>query len=445
MKSLHFKFYLFFFLLVCPCIKADEKLLENSLKELENASQRSKAAANQRLVERTQLLQTAEGLQKEIDALEEKKKNLIKEEKLISKQRQDALTGKNRIALEIRDFNQKFQSAKIEHNMNRPLTVIGAAGFVKELGDVSVKEFFHALTEEEKISGTSQQVEQYYVNEKQEKVKGQLVVVGNLLGYLIEEPKGMLLLSDNTFVATKSLSLSAENLKELKTVQPFGVPFDVSGGGALAYSSENPSVWLRLQDGGVVVYPILAVGLIALTIILIKFFYLSSVSGNVLVLEKKIRDSIVSNQWDDLEAFSRNKKPIVYQLAWSALQKKKELGALTDAYFEEKIYSYIPKLEKMMPTLNILGVIAPLLGLLGTVTGMIATFDVITVHGSGNPGLLSKGISEALITTKLGLMVAIPVILFHSLLSSRIEKNINDLETIANLLVPAKSPEENKL
>lgn len=445
MKSLHFKFYLFFFLLVCPCIKADEKLLENSLKELENASQRSKAAANQRLVERTQLLQTAEGLQKEIDALEEKKKNLIKEEKLISKQRQDALTGKNRIALEIRDFNQKFQSAKIEHNMNRPLTVIGAAGFVKELGDVSVKEFFHALTEEEKISGTSQQVEQYYVNEKQEKVKGQLVVVGNLLGYLIEEPNGMLLLSDNTFVATKSISLSAENLKELKTVQPFGVLFDVSGGGALAYSSENPSVWLRLQDGGVVVYPILAVGLIALIIILIKFFYLSSVSGNVLVLEKKIRDSIVSNQWDDLEAFSRNKKPIVYQLAWSALQKKKELGALTDTYFEEKIYSYIPKLEKMMPTLNILGVIAPLLGLLGTVTGMIATFDVITVHGSGNPGLLSKGISEALITTKLGLMVAIPVILFHSLLSSRIEKNINDLETIANLLVPAKSPEENKL
>jgi len=444
MKSLHFKFYLIFFLLVCPGIKAEEKLLENSLKELENASQRSKAAANQRLAERAQLLQAAEGLQKEIDALEEKKKALIKEEKLISKQRQDALTGKNRIALELREFNQKFQSAKIEHNMNRSLTVIGAAGFVKELGDVSVKEFFHALTEEEKISGTSQQVEQYYVNEKQEKVKGQLVIVGNLLGYLIDEPKGMLLLSDNTFVATKSISLSADNLKELKAVQPFGVPFDVSGGGALAYSSENPSVWLRLQDGGVVVYPILAVGLIALIIILIKFFYLSSVSGNVLVLEKKIRDSIVSNQWDDLEAFSRNKKPIVYQLAWSALQKKKEFGALTDAYFEEKIYSYIPKLEKMMPTLNILGVIAPLLGLLGTVTGMIATFDVITVHGSGNPGLLSKGISEALITTKLGLMVAIPVILFHSLLSSRIEKNINDLETIANLLVPAKSPEEKK-
>lgn len=71
---------------------------------------------------------------------------------------------------------------------------------------------------------------------------------------------------------------------------------------------------------------------------------------------------------------------------------------------------------------------------------MIATFDVITVHGSGNPGLLSKGISEALITTELGLMAAIPIILFHSLLNSRIEKNINDLEFIANLMATPKPP-----
>ncbi len=410
-----FKFVLYFIILtlsVCPSLKADDKVLENSIKELESVNQKSKAAVNQRLVERTQLFNATEVLQKEIDALEEKKKALIKEEKIISKQRQDALTGKNRIATELRDLNQKFQSAKIEHNMNRPLTVIGAAGFIKELGDISVKEYFQVLTEEEKISGVSQQVEQFYVNDKQEKVKGQLVVVGNLLGYLMEEPKGMLLLSDNTFVATKSGSLSAEELQELKSIQPFGVPFDVSGGGAIAHSADKPSVWEHLQDGGVVVYPILLVGLISCFIILVKFLYLSSVSGNVLVLEKKIRDSIALNQWDDLESFSRDKKPIILQLVWAALQKKKDLGVLTDAYFEEKIYSYIPKLEKMMPTLNILGVIAPLLGLLGTVTGMIATFDVITVHGSGNPSLLSKGISEALITTELGLMVAIPSFFF---------------------------------
>lgn len=424
-------------------LKANDKILENSIAELENASQKSKAAANQRLVERAQLLSTAEVLQKEIDALEQRKKTLIKEEQIITKQRQDALTGKNRIVTELRDFNQKLQSAKIEHNMNRPLTALGAAGFIKELGDISVKEYFQVLTEEEIASGKSQQVEQNFVNEKQEKGKGQLVVVGNLLGYLTESPTGILLLSGNTFVATNT-QLSVEDLQELKSIQPMGIKFDISGGGALVQSAENASVWLRLQDGGVVVYPILFVGLIAIFIILFKFFYLVSINSNVLLLEKKISEAVSLNQWDELESFSRNKKAIVFQLVWSAIQKKKELGVLTDSFFEEKIYSYIPNLEKMMPTLNILGVIAPLLGLLGTVTGMIATFDVITVHGSGNPGLLSKGISEALITTKLGLMVAIPIILLHSLLSSRIEKNINDLESVANLLVTPKPTAEIK-
>ncbi len=78
-----------------------------------------------------------------------------------------------------------------------------------------------------------------------------------------------------------------------------------------------------------------------------------------------------------------------------------------------------------------LAAIAPLLGLLGTVTGMINTFQAITFFGTGNPRVMSGGISEALITTMLGLAVAIPIMLAHSLLSRKVEKLIGDLEARA--------------
>ena len=444
-KIKHFIFLFAFIFYISVNIVADEKVLQASIAELNSANQKAKEAANQRMKDRTGLLSESEALQKEINLLEERKQALQKEEKLISKQTQDSLIGKNRVSLELRDFYQKFQAAKVEHNMNRKISVLGAGGFIKDFVEIAPKEYFANITNEEKSAGAVHQVQGTYVNTEQEKKQGQLVVVGNLLGFVVDEPSGLLLLSGNTFVATRGAHLKNEDLQQLKNAQPMNIPFDVTGGGALIIGPANNSVWLRLDDGGVVVYPILIVGFAAIIIILMKFIYLSGVSGNVLVLENKIREATTQNKWDDLEKFASSKKQLVYQLVISALQKKKEAGTLTEEFLEEKIFTYIPKLEKMMPTLNVLGVISPLLGLLGTVTGMIATFDVITVHGSGNPGLLSKGISEALITTELGLMAAIPIILFHSLLSSRIEKNINDLEHVANLLAtPIAKPEENK-
>ena len=78
---------------------------------------------------------------------------------------------------------------------------------------------------------------------------------------------------------------------------------------------------------------------------------------------------------------------------------------------------------------------APLLGLLGTVTGMISTFNTITIFGSGQPRLMAGGISEALLTTATGLTIAIPVLLIHSFLSSRSDKLIADTERFAATLL----------
>ena len=73
----------------------------------------------------------------------------------------------------------------------------------------------------------------------------------------------------------------------------------------------------------------------------------------------------------------------------------------------------------MLPLLKIISVVAPLLGLLGTVTGMIVTFQAITLYGAGDPKLMAGGISTALVTTVLGLCVAIPMVFLHTLVASR--------------------------
>ena len=104
---------------------------------------------------------------------------------------------------------------------------------------------------------------------------------------------------------------------------------------------------------------------------------------------------------------------------------------------QEVLLHEVPVIEKHLPTLKSLGALAPLLGLLGTVSGMISLFDVITTYGTGDPKLLAGGIAEALVTTEFGLIVAIPAILCHRMLLNIAEHIISDLEryslTVLNL------------
>jgi len=101
---------------------------------------------------------------------------------------------------------------------------------------------------------------------------------------------------------------------------------------------------------------------------------------------------------------------------------------------QESILHELPRVERGLSVLAVLGAIAPLLGLLGTVSGMIDTFRVITLFGTGDPKMMSGGISEALITTELGLAVAIPIMLFHTFLSRRVEHIVGEMEEKAVFL-----------
>jgi biopolymer transport protein ExbB len=109
-----------------------------------------------------------------------------------------------------------------------------------------------------------------------------------------------------------------------------------------------------------------------------------------------------------------------------------------ESILREAILRELPGLERFLSILAVLGAVAPLLGLLGTVTGMIDTFRAITLHGTGDPRMLSGGISEALITTELGLMVAIPIMILHTILSRRVDHIVAEMEekavTLTNIV-----------
>ncbi len=219
-----------------------------------------------------------------------------------------------------------------------------------------------------------------------------------------------------------------KSLKKFIAGESSAVYLDFSGGDAVRRLALTPSSWERLRSGGILVWPILLVGLVAFLLSLERFFFLSRVKSNTdRVMGKIVKLVEVGDFGQSLELVENRKGPVFRVLA-AGLAARKATRDVLESVLEEAILKELPRLEKFLPTLQVLAAIAPLLGLLGTVTGMINTFQVITVYGAGDPRMMSGGISEALITTKLGLTVAIPIILLHTWFARRVDVIIGDME-----------------
>ena len=187
--------------------------------------------------------------------------------------------------------------------------------------------------------------------------------------------------------------------------------------------------WLQtIKAGGVIVWPILGLALVALLIVLERLFTLQRVHHRATWLMARVGDLVRDGLWRKaVEECDRHAGAVSRVLKATLRNRQLEKSLLEDS-INEAIFAELPTLQRFIPALGVIAAVAPLLGLLGTVTGMISTFEVITEHGTGDPKLLSGGISEALVTTELGLMLAIPVLLLHSLLRRRVEHILDDME-----------------
>lgn len=189
---------------------------------------------------------------------------------------------------------------------------------------------------------------------------------------------------------------------------------DPTKGVLLSAFVQKPTLAEKVTEGGVVGYVIIGLGLIALVIAVLRILVLMGVEGKV---KKQARDLKRPSLGNPLGRVLK-----VYQDNRSIDPESMELK-LGEAMLKES-----PKLNAFIMFIKIIAVVAPLLGLLGTVTGMIQTFQAITLYGAGDPQTMAGGISQALVTTVLGLVVAIPTVFLHWLASSRARRVEDILE-----------------
>lgn len=205
-------------------------------------------------------------------------------------------------------------------------------------------------------------------------------------------------------------------------LQAFAV--DPLRGQLVALLKEKPNLRERVDQGGVIGYIIIGLGVVAFLAAIFRLIVLAGVGAKVRS-QMKNPDNPGNNPLGRvLATYSENKSASVETL-------ELKMG--------EAILKETPKLNSMQTFLKIIAAVAPLMGLLGTVTGMIVTFQMITLFGTGDPKLMAGGISQALVTTVLGLVVAIPTLFMHTLVSSRSKHIIQVLQEQAAGIIARQS------
>jgi len=196
-------------------------------------------------------------------------------------------------------------------------------------------------------------------------------------------------------------------------VQKFGVdPTGPSGGSFLAALINSPTLEERWHQGGYIGYAITVVGVIGFLIAFWRLIVLSMMSSKVNSQLKRDKASTDNPLGRVLKVHEDNPN-----MDTETLELK----------LEEAVMKETPAIENSLTLLKIISAVAPLMGLLGTVTGMIVTFQAITIFGAGDPKAMAGGISGALVTTVLGLLVAIPTVLLHTIVNGRAQRIIHVL------------------
>jgi biopolymer transport protein ExbB len=318
------------------------------------------------------------------------------------------------------------------------------AGYFPDIHDITG--MVDVIFSEINRSGQVGYVDGDYVGRDGENTSGRVLTLGkftamyndgNEVGFLKYSPESQ------RFFALSHLPSGgiARDMEKYTEGRSDVVPIDISGGAALRTISHQTSLLEQFQAGGPLVWPIALIALAVLFIVVYKFFFLNRVHGNTDKFMNEVNELAAEGEWEKCKEIVNTHKtknwPVINVIR-DGLKARREDRETLESVLQESILRELPRLEKGLAMLAVFGAVAPLLGLLGTVTGMIDTFRVITLFGTGDPKLMSGGISEALVTTELGLAVAIPTMLFHTFLSRRVNTIVGDMEekavTMTNII-----------
>lgn len=204
-----------------------------------------------------------------------------------------------------------------------------------------------------------------------------------------------------------------EDLAEAESGERLGVWLDPSRGTLLEIMVQSPALGERLQQGGVIGYIIIVLGAIGMALGIWRVIVLTG-------LGKKINDQIGSDKADTGNPLGR---------VMAAYEKNRDADTETlELHLSEAIANEVPVFNRYINWIKLIAAVAPLLGLLGTVTGMISVFETLALSGAGDPKDMAGGISQALMTTVLGLVAAVPALFMHALCTSISRTQILTLE-----------------
>ncbi|HKP95481.1 MAG TPA: DUF3450 family protein [Fibrobacteria bacterium] len=216
------------------------------------------------------------------------------------------------------------------------------------------------------------------------------------------------------------------------------IPIDIlpnQAQGKAYIQKEEKSFWKSLmhtvKTGGVFMWPLLVIPVVVLVLFFGKLFAVYRSRAGGAGLYGRAVENLAAKPEEALKlADSRPSSSVLKVIGAVAANRDKD-RELAEKDVKEVLLHEVPRLERHLTTLSVLAAAAPLLGLLGTVSGLIAMFQVITQHGVNDPKLLAGGIGEALIATETGLLIAIPTLLGHNFLANRVDRLVTDMEFYA--------------
>lgn len=203
------------------------------------------------------------------------------------------------------------------------------------------------------------------------------------------------------------------------------VPVDVmqNANAGILISGKEVKATTRIAQwfkaGGLVMFPLALLMVWAVVLVILKLFQYSRKHKSNRNLYETVATMLSRNEKGKAREYAAKHKGVVARVVTACLDHSKRTRSSAEKAVREILVEETPQLQKHLATLGVIAGAAPLLGLLGTVTGMISLFEVITHYGTGDPKILAGGISEALITTQTGLATAIPILLIHNWLRNQ--------------------------
>ena len=273
------------------------------------------------------------------------------------------------------------------------------------------------------------------------RVEGDIVTIGRIAAFGLAAPadSGALApIGDGQFrLLADQSSFDSGLAQSIAAGQgPDTLPLFLFEGNRQSVDIKPPETVLEyINSGGIVAWIIIALGALALLLVLLRALFLSRAGSSGTRIVNALAPHLEQGRTREALESCKKYNGSTSRVVQATLRNADRNREYVEDVISESILHESPRLNRFGALIMIIASIAPLLGLLGTVTGMISTFDIITEFGTGDPKLLSGGISTALVTTQLGLIIAIPALVLGNLLSGWSNRIKDDMEKLALTVV----------